>query len=46
MVNDVRQRELYTAEPLGPEPKPLSLRWLLEIYLETNHQVLNKSQQN
>jgi hypothetical protein len=28
-VNDVRQAEIHTAEPLGPEQVPLRLSWLL-----------------
>jgi hypothetical protein len=29
-VNDVRQTEIQTAEPLIPKPVPLSLRWLMK----------------
>jgi hypothetical protein len=29
-VNDVRQTEVHTAEPIVPEPVPLRLRWLLK----------------
>jgi hypothetical protein len=29
-VNDVRQTEIHTAEPLVPEPSALTLRWLLK----------------
>jgi hypothetical protein len=28
--NDVRQREMHTAEPLVPEPSALRLRWLFK----------------
>ena len=45
-VNDVRQTEICTAEPLVPGPRPLRSMWLLKNKKEINHQVLIKSQQN
>jgi len=30
VVNDVRQTEIHTAEPLVSEPNALRLRWLLK----------------
>jgi hypothetical protein len=41
-VNDVRQTELHTAEPLVPK----RLRWLLKSCKDTNHQALTKFQAN
>jgi hypothetical protein len=32
MVNDVRQTEIHTAEPVVPEHMPLMLRWLLKSH--------------
>jgi glutaredoxin 2 len=29
-VNDVRQREVHTAEPLVPEPSAFEVRWLMK----------------
>jgi hypothetical protein len=43
-VNDVRQAEIHTAEPLVPEPSAFEVE--LAIEKVTNHQVLIKSQQN
>ena len=33
-INDVRQTEIHTEEPLVPSPVPLSLRWLLKSYID------------
>jgi len=45
-VNDVRQTEIHTAEPLVSEPSALRLSWLLKTYKVTNHRILIKAQQN
>ena len=41
-VNDVRQTEIHTSEPLVPEPSVCGLSWLLKSKKITNHQVLSK----
>jgi len=46
VVNDVRQTEIPTAEPLVPEPSAFELRWLLKSLKDAYHQVLIKSHQN
>jgi hypothetical protein len=43
-VNDVRQIEIQTAEPLMPEPSALQIQLANEKLKITNHQVLVKSQ--
>jgi hypothetical protein len=45
-VNDVRQTEIHTAEPLVPEPSAFEIELAIEKFKVTNHQVLIKSQQN
>ena len=45
-VNDVRQIEIHTAEPLVPEPSAFEFEWLLKSLKVTNHQVLIRSHQN
>jgi hypothetical protein len=44
-VNDVRQAEIHTADPIVPEPSVPEIRWLLKSIV-TNHQILIKYQQN
>jgi len=44
-VNDVRQREIHTAETLVPGPTAFEVELATEKIV-TNHQVLIKSQQN
>jgi len=45
-VNDVRQTELHTAEPLVPELSAFEVELAIEKLKSHNHQVLIKSQQN
>jgi hypothetical protein len=45
-VNDVRQTEIHTAEPLVPEPSALEFEMAVGKLKTPNHQVLIKSQQN
>jgi hypothetical protein len=45
-VNDVRQTEIHTAEPLVPEPSASEVEMAIEKQKGTNHQVLIKFQQN
>jgi hypothetical protein len=47
-VNDARQTEIRTAEPLVPEPSASEAEMTIEEIKkkDTNHQVLIKSQQN
>ena len=45
-VNDVRQTEIHTAEPLVPEPNTFEVQMAIEKLKDTNHQVLIKYQQN
>jgi hypothetical protein len=45
-VNDVRQTERHTAEPLVSEPRAFDVEMATEKPNDTNHQVLIKSQQN
>jgi len=45
-VNDVRQTEMHTAEPLVPEPSASEVELAIQKLKITNHQVLIKSQQN
>ena len=46
-VNDVRQTQLLTAEPLVPEPSAFDVEMAVgKLKKDTNHQVLIKFQQN
>ena len=45
-VNDVRQTEIHSAEPIIPEPSAFEVELAIEKLNVTNHQVLIKSQQN
>ena len=45
-VNNVRQTEIHTAEPLVPEPSAFDVERATVKIKYTKHQVLNKSQQN
>ena len=45
-INDVRQTEIYTAEPLVPEPSSFEFETTNEKEKDTYHQILIKSQQN
>jgi hypothetical protein len=45
-VNDVRQTEIHTAEPLVTEPSASKVELAIEKLKVTNHQVLIKYQQN
>ena len=45
-VNDIRQTEIHTTEPLVPEPRVSEVELAIEKVKVTNHQVLIKSQQN
>jgi len=45
-VNDVRQAEIHTAEPLVPDPSASEVELAIEKLKVTNHQVLIKYQQN
>jgi hypothetical protein len=45
-VNDVRQTEIHTAEPLVPEPSDSEVERATEKLKRQNHQVLIKFQQN
>jgi hypothetical protein len=45
-VNDVRQTEIHTAEPLVPEPSESEVVMAIEKLKNTNHKVLIKFQQN
>ena len=45
-VNDVKQTELHTAEPLVPELSAFEVELAIEKLKSHNHQVLIKSQQN
>jgi hypothetical protein len=42
-VNDVRQTEIHTAEPLVPEPSDCEVELAIEKLKRPNHQVLIKS---
>ena len=44
-VNDIRQTEIYTAEPLVPETSAFEVDLAIEKLKITNHQVLIKSHQ-
>jgi hypothetical protein len=44
-ANGIRQTEIHTAEPLVPEPSASEVEMAIGK-LNTNHQVLIKSQQN
>jgi len=46
VVDDVRQTELHTAEPLLPEPSAFEVDLTIEKLKVTKPQVLIKSQQN
>ena len=41
-VNDIRQTELHTAEPLEPEPSAFVVEMATEKLKDTNHQALIK----
>ena len=45
-VNDIRQAEIHTVEPLVPEPSAFDVKLAIEKLKITNHLVLIKSQQN
>ena len=45
-VNDVRQSEIHTAEPLVSQPSVFEVELAIKKSEVTNHQVLIKSQQN
>jgi hypothetical protein len=45
-VNDVRQTELHTAEPVVPEPSAFGIELAIEKLEVTYRQVLIKFQQN
>ena len=45
-VNDIRQAEIHTVEPLVPEPSAFEVELAIEKLKITNHLVLIKSQQN
>jgi hypothetical protein len=45
-VNDVRQTEIHTAQPIVPEPSAFEVEMAIGKLKDTNHQVLIKSQQN
>jgi len=44
-VNEVKQREIQTAEPLLLEPRVFEVEMAIEELKDTNHQVQIKSQQ-
>jgi hypothetical protein len=44
-VNDIRQKEILTAEPLVPEPNAFEVEMAVGKLKDTNHWVLIKSQQ-
>jgi len=44
--NDVRQAEIYTVEPLVPEPSAFEVELAIGKLKITNHHVLIRSQQN
>jgi hypothetical protein len=41
-VNDVRQTDIHTAEPLVPEPSAFEFELIIEKLKVTNHQVLDQ----
>jgi hypothetical protein len=41
-VNDIRQTEIYRAEPLAPQPSSSEVEIATEIWKGINHQVLIK----
>jgi hypothetical protein len=45
-VNDVRQAEMHTAEPLVPEQSAFQVELAIEKLKYTNHQASFKYQQN
>jgi NADH:ubiquinone oxidoreductase subunit C len=45
-VNYVRQTEVHTAEPLGPEPSAFEVEIAIEKLKDTNQRVLIRVQQN
>jgi hypothetical protein len=45
-VNDIRQAEIHTAEPLVPEPSTSKVEMATEKVKGTDHQVLIRFQQN
>jgi hypothetical protein len=45
-VNDVRQTEIHTAEPVVSEASAFVVELAIEKLKVTNHQVVIKSQQN
>jgi hypothetical protein len=45
-INDVRQTEIHTAEPLLPEPSAFEVEMAMEELKDTNNQVFIKSKQN
>jgi hypothetical protein len=45
-INDVRQTEIHTAEPLVSEPSAFEFEMAVKKQKDTNHFVLIKSQQN
>jgi len=45
-INEVRQKEIHTAEPLVPEPSASEFELAIEKQKVTNRQVLIKYQQN
>ena len=44
-INDVRQREIHTTEPLLSETSAFDVEIAIEKLKDTNHQVPNQSQQ-
>ena len=45
-INDVRQTEIYAAEPLVPVPSAFEVEMAIEKLKDSNHQVLIKFQRN
>jgi hypothetical protein len=45
-IKDVRQAEIYTTEPMVPEPCAFEVELAIEKLKDINHQVLIKSLQN
>jgi len=45
-VNDDRQTEIHTTEPLVPEPSAFEFAMAIEKLKDANRQLLIKSQQN
>ena len=45
-INDFRQQEIHTAEPLVPETSVFEFELAIRKLKFTNHQALIKSQQN